>query len=55
VTTISIDSNFGLVRKHHSGISPTGPTNLDGFFLEDKVVEDFVASYLPETHADKVS
>lgn len=38
---ISIDGNFGLVRKGHSGRSLEGP-KITGSFLDDDAVKGFV-------------
>ena len=55
ITTISIDGNFGLVRKHHSGISPRGPSTVESsFFMEDDEVEAFVNSYQNDKQTDQV-
>ena len=54
-TTISIDGNFGLVRKHHSGISPRPVSVTNGFFMDAGDVDTFVNSYSDAKEKDKVS
>ena len=51
--TISMDANFGLVRKKHSGQSATGPNMTDSFFMSSDEVENFVSTY-NNTARDKV-
>lgn len=54
-TTISIDGNFGLVRKYHAGKSPRTISTTNGFFVDNAVVDAFVDQYSDDKQQDKVS
>jgi hypothetical protein len=54
VTTISVDANFGLVRKHNSGSSPLPSDYANAFFLDAEEVDAFVKNYGSENLKDNV-
>ena len=54
VTTISMDANFGLVRKHNFGTSPSPSTYSNEFFVDPKEVNTFVTNYGSDNQKDKI-
>jgi hypothetical protein len=55
VVTVSMDANFGLVRKQHSGTSPRPLSLVNSYFLERSDVEAFVNGYVNDSKKDEVS
>ena len=56
VLTVSLDGNFGLVRKNNAGSSDVAPASLSGgFFLDSEKVDSFVRNYGQDSHSDKVT
>ena len=55
VVTVSMDANFGLVRKHHSGKSPLPLSIANSFFLDSSDVDNFVTTYTNDKQKDQVS
>lgn len=41
---VTMDANFGLVRKRSSGISMTEPLQANSMFVRDEDVEEYVLS-----------
>jgi hypothetical protein len=52
-TTVSMDANFGMVRKFNSGCSPMPPSYDYGFFLDPHQVDMFVDHYKDDSQKDK--
>lgn len=52
---MSMDANFGLVRKHNSGTSPRPLSLVDSYFIDSSDVDSFVNSYGSDSKKDKVS
>ena len=52
--TVSIDGNFGLVRKRNAGSSSSSSGIDGGFFIDDATVEDFVTHYGNDKEKEKV-
>ncbi|XP_019643775.1 PREDICTED: uncharacterized protein LOC109484857 [Branchiostoma belcheri] len=50
---ISLDGNFGLVRKKSSGTSSEPPLHGTSVFLDDDAVQDYMASYDDTSKPDK--
>jgi len=54
VITVSMDANFGLVRKSNAGNSSIPPLYKDVYFLDGAETHNFVSSYGNDSAGDKV-
>ncbi|XP_035699509.1 uncharacterized protein LOC118432096 isoform X2 [Branchiostoma floridae] len=50
---VSLDANFGLVRKRTAGSSSRAPLHKDLYFLDDAAVQDFMSTYSEEVKPDE--
>jgi len=53
--TISMDANFGLVRKKSAGKSLAEPNCGSQYFVQDDIVAAFVESYSDKSAKNEVS
>ena len=53
--TISLDANFGLVHKQHSGISSNSPSLKNKLFVPQDDVDDFVRQYKYDAKGESVN
>jgi len=52
--TVSMDANFGLVRKCNAGSSSLPPLITNDYFVDSSEVSDFVSTYGNDNVRDKV-
>jgi len=52
--TVSMDANFGLVRKKNAGKSLSAANCGSQFFIDDGMVNDFVETYYEHNVKDQV-
>lgn len=52
--TVSIDGNFGLVRKKNAGSSSTEPLYPKVYFVDQKETDAFVGTYGCDKATDRV-
>lgn len=49
-----MDANFGLVHKHHSGVSTLPPDVKNSYFVGSDEVQSFITEYQTDNEKDKV-
>lgn len=54
VVTVSLDANFGLVRKHNAGSSFVDTKYDDSYFLDGSEVDTFISNYDDGKRTEKV-